>query len=162
MKKPEAVAVDNEFLRANYLRLRIDCIDQWEDVITINDRISNINSVLQKGDAHFGYRVRDEIVFYMLYNKKFGLLSDREAFDNQIMQKVLPRIQGSSEKLANILRELFKLCAGPYAQKNGQTDAQKMENYLMENNTVDFPKSAEKICKMLRRYEDDDFTSFWV
>lgn len=62
-----------------------------------NDRISNINSVLQKGDAHFGYRVRDEIVFYMLYNKKFGLLSDREAFDNQIMQKVLPRIQGSSE-----------------------------------------------------------------
>lgn len=162
VKKPEAVVVDNEFLRANYLRLRIDCIDQWEDVITINDRISNINSALQKGDAHFGYRVRDEIVFYMLYNKKFGLLSDREAFDNQIMQKVLPRIQGSSEKLANILRELFKLCAGPYAQKNGQTDAQKMENYLMENNTVDFPKSAEKICKMLRRYEDDDFTSFWV
>ena len=162
VKEPETVVVNNDFLRANYLRLRIDCVDQWEDVITINDRIADINSVLQKGDAHFGYRVRDEIVFYMLYNKKLGLLSDREAFDNQIMQKVLPRIQGSSEKLANILRELFKFCAGPYVQKNGQTDAQKMENYLIENNSVDFPKSAEKICKMLRRYEDDDFTSFWV
>ena len=58
--------------------------------------------------------------------------------------------------------KFLEVHTGPYAQKNGQTDAQKMENYLMENNTVDFPKSAEKICKMLRRYEDDDFTSFWV
>lgn len=158
----EAVEVRNDFLRANYLKLRTDCADRWEFVKNINEKISAINAVLKKGEAHFGYRMRDEIVFYMLYNEELGLLSEKEAFDNQIMQKVLPRIQGSSETTANILRELFKLCAGSFTGKNGQTDGRKMESYLSDKNTVDYPKSAEKICKMLRRYEDDDFTSFWV
>lgn len=158
----EAVEVRNDFLRANYLKLRTDCVDRWESVKNINEKISAINAVLEKGEAHFGYRMRDEIVFYMLYNEELGLLSEKEAFDNQIMQKVLPRIQGSSETTANILRELFKLCAGSFTGKNGQTDGRKMESYLSDKSPVDYPKSAEKICKMLRRYEDDDFTSFWV
>ena len=106
--------------------------------------------------------MRDEIIFYMLYNEEFGLLSEKEAFDNQIMQKILPRIQGSSELTASVLKELFKVCAGPYASKSGQSDARKMENYLSDGGSADYPKSAKKICMMLRRYEDDDFTSFWV
>lgn len=156
------VEVNNDFLRANYLKLRTDCVDRWETVKNINDKISSINSVLEKGDAHFGYRMRDEIIFYMLYNEEFGLLSEKEAFDNQIMQKVLPRIQGSTESTANILRELFIICAGSFTGKNGQTDGRKMESYLVEKGHADYPKSSEKICKMLRRYEEDDFTSFWV
>ena len=158
----ETVEVRNDFLRANYLNLRTDCVDHWEAVKNINEKISAINAVLEKGEAHFGYRMRDEIVFYMLYNEELGLLAEKEAFDNQIMQKVLPRIQGSSETTANILRELFKLCAGSFTGKNGQTDGRKMESYLSDKSPVDYPNSAEKICKMLRRYEDDDFTSFWV
>lgn len=162
VEEANVVEVNNDFLRANYLKLRTDCVDRWETVKNINDKISSINNVLEKGDAHFGYRMRDEIIFYMLYNEEFGLLSEKEAFDNQIMQKVLPRIQGSSESTANILRELFIICAGSFTGKNGQTDGRKMESYLVEKGPADYPKSAEKICKMLRRYEDDDFTSFWV
>lgn len=162
VKEAEVVEVNNDFLRADYLNLRTDCADHWETVQNINDKLSAINDVLKKGDAHFGYRMRDEIIFYMLYNEELRLLSEKEAFDNQIMQKVLPRIQGSSELTANILRDLFKICAGSFKGKNGQTDGRKMENYLAENGLADYPKSAEKICKMLRRYEDDDFTSFWI
>ena len=162
VKEAETVEVNNDFLRADYLNLRTDCSDHWETVKNINDKLSEINGVLEKGDAHFGYRMRDEIIFYMLYNEERGLLSEKEAFDNQIMQKVLPRIQGSSQLTANILRDLFKICAGSFTGKNGQTDGCKMENYLVENGPADYPKSAEKICKMLRRYEDDDFTSFWI
>ena len=162
VEEVDALKVDNAFLRTDYLKLRTDCVDHWESVKNINDKVSLINSILEKGDAHFGYRTRDEIVFYMLYNEKFGLLSEKEAFDNQIMQKVLPRIQGGSESTANILRELFNICAGCYTTKKGQTDGHKMENYLAEKGPADYPKSAWKICKMLRRYEDDDFTSFWV
>ncbi len=162
VKEAEAVEVNNDFLRADYLNLRTDCADHWETVKNINDKLSAINGVLEKGNAHFGYRMRDEIIFYMLYNEELGLLSEKEAFDNQIMQKVLPRIQGSSELTANILHDLFNICAGSVTSKNGQTDGRKMENYLAENGPADYPKSAEKICKMLRRYEDDDFTSFWI
>ncbi|MDE6567452.1 MAG: DUF3578 domain-containing protein, partial [Lachnospiraceae bacterium] len=86
-----------------------------------------------------------------------------EAFDNQIMQKILPRIQGSTEATAKILRKLFsEICAGPFTNKNGASDSHKMENYMAESGNANYPKSAEKIWKMLRRYEDDDFTSYWV
>ena len=158
----EVVEVKNEFLRSKYLKLRMDCIDKWEAVKKFNEDITKINSVLEKSDSHFGYRMRDEIIFYMLYNDEFGLLDEKEAFDNQIMQKILPRIQGSAESTANILRELFKICAGSFINNNGQTDGQKMKSYLDNKGFAYYPKSAEKICKMLRRYEDDDFTSFWV
>ena len=153
---------DNGFLRSSYLNLREDCVDYWESVKKYNDKIVEINEILKSKGANFGYRMRDEIVFYMLYNEQFDLLSENEAFDNQIMQKILPRIQGSSESIAEILRELFRFCAGSFANKNGQTDSFKMENYLKENSFIRYSRSAEKICSMLRRYEDDDFTSFWV
>ena len=158
----EVIEVKNEFLRSKYLKLRTDCIDKWEAVKKFNDDITKINSVLEKSDSHFGYRMRDEIIFYMLYNDESGLLDEKEAFDNQIMQKILPRIQGSSESTAYILRELFKICAGSFINNNGQTDGLKMKSYLDNKGIADYPKSAEKIYKMLRRYEDDDFTSFWV
>ena len=158
----EVIEVKNDFLRSKYLKLRTDCIDKWEAVKKFNDDITKINSVLEKSDSHFGYRMRDEIIFYMLYNDEFGLLDEKESFDNQIMQKILPRIQGSSESTAYILRELFKICAGSFINNNGQTDGLKMKSYLDNKGIADYPKSAEKIYKMLRRYEDDDFTSFWV
>ena len=158
----EVIEVKNKFLRSDYLKLRTDCIDKWEAVKKFNDDIVKINSVLEKSDSHFGYRMRDEIIFYMLYNDEFGLLDKKEAFDNQIMQKILPRIQGSAESTANILRELFKICAGSFINNNGQTDGLKMKSYLDNKGIANYPKSAEKICKMLRRYEDDDFTSFWI
>ena len=158
----EVIEVKNDILRSKYLKLRTDGIDKWEAVKKFNEDITKINSVLEKSDSHFGYRMRDEIIFYMLYNDEFGLLDEKESFDNQIMQKILPRIQGSSESTANILRELFKICAGSFINNNGQTDGQKMKSYLDSKGIADYPKSAEKICKMLRRYEDDDFTSFWV
>lgn len=158
----EVIEVKNDFLRSKYLKLRMDCIDKWDAVKKLNEDITKINSVLEKSDSHFGYRMRDEIIFYMLYNDEFGLLDEKEAFDNQIMQKILPRIQGSAESTANILRELFKICADSFINNSGQTDGLKMKSYLDNKGFADYPKSAEKICKMLRRYEDDDFTSFWV
>ena len=78
------------------------------------------------------------------------------------MQKILPRIQGSSDNTAQILKGLFRECAGSFSDKNGSSDSRKMENVLREGGGIKYPKSAEKIAKMLRRFEDDDFTSYWV
>ncbi len=83
MNAAEPMEVSNDFLRASYLNLRTDCIDRWESVKKLNEKIVEINAVLEKGDANFGYRIRDEIIFYMLYNEEYELLSEKEAFDNQ-------------------------------------------------------------------------------
>lgn len=157
------VVIDKDFLRSRYLRLMTDCADQWEAVKKYNAKIASINAILKEGDVHFGYRMRDEMIFYMLYRDDTGLINENEAFDNQILQKVLPRIQGSSESLARILKKLFgEVCAGPYERKSGASDSYKMESYLNESGLSNYPRSAEKIWKMLRRLEEDDFTSFWV
>jgi hypothetical protein len=55
------------------------------------------------------------------------------------MQKILPRVQGSSETIRTMLGELLKLC-----------ESEKYE------------ASAKKIKFMIKRYEDDGFTSYWL
>ena len=161
------VTVPNEFLRTKYLFLN-QCMDNPKFVGDICKELQKINEVLQKANAHVGYRVRDEIVFYMVNNKEADLLADEEAMDNEIMQKILPRIQGSSVSVKVMLCELFRILAGDYdgyQTKSGDV-ASKMTDKLdkMEKNgeKIQYPKSARKVAFMVRRFEEDGFTSYWL
>ena len=132
-------ALTNDFLVSEYITLN-DCnASDKEYIESICTKLQRINAILEKANAHIGYRVRDEIVFYMLNNKKAELLDENVAFDNQIMQKILPRIQGSSESISKMLNELLKLC-----------ESEKYE------------ASTKKINFMIKRYEEDGFTSYWL
>lgn len=93
----KSIYVDNSFMKAEYVFFN-QCASEKDFVEEICIELQNINKILEKANAHVGYRVRDEIVFYMLNNKKAdNLLSRDVAFDHEIMQKILPRIQGSKE-----------------------------------------------------------------
>ena len=107
--------------------------------------------------------MRDEITFYMLNNKNAELLSRDEAFDNEIMQKILPRIQGSSAAVKNMLCELFKRCAGEY--ESYQTESDDISSKMFkaaQKAECKYKKSAEKIAYMVRRFEEDGFTAYWL
>lgn len=152
----------NEFLKTRYLVLTRDCADDAGYVTEVCEKLQTINEILKEADAHVGYRVRDEIAFYMLNNRKDGLLSEDEAFDNEIMQKILPRIHGGSSAVKNILQKLFKQLAGDYSgYAEDQATCEQMKAYLESKGTA-YPKSAEKITYMIRRYEEDGFTSYWI
>ena len=158
----EPLDVPNRFLQTEYLVLERDCADEQDYVTQICDNLQRINEILRKANAHVGYRVRDEIVFYMLNNKKAGnLLPEEQAFDNEIMQKILPRIQGSAVSIKDMLIELFKFCMGDQAgvdQDNGNVSKQ-MEN---KADSATYKESAKKIGYMMKRYEEDGFTSYWL
>jgi len=154
--------VDNDFLKTEYLILK-QCADEQDAVQEYCLELQVINEILKTANAHIGYRVRDEIVFYLLNNKKAQLLKENEALDNQILQKILPRIQGSSYAVRDMLCELFHYCAGDY--EGYQTDSGEIaKNMFRKLKTGDakYPKSAEKIAYMMRRYEEDGFTSYWL
>ena len=120
----EALDIPNSFLKTEYLVLALDCADEKEFVTEVCGELQKINVILREANAHVGYRVRDEIVFYMLNNKKAGkLLTEDEAMDNEIMQKILPRIQGSSVAIRDMLVKLFKFCMGN--QSGPDTDSGK-------------------------------------
>jgi len=158
----EVINIGNDFLKTEYLKL-IECQDESDYLEKICSELVDINEKLKKANAHVGYRVRDEIVFYMLNNKKAELLTENEAMDNEIMQKILPRIQGSSTAVKEMLCDLFKMFWGDYQgyQTAGNNLFEQMEKALVSNSGK-YPKSSKKIAFMVRRFEEDGFTSYWL
>lgn len=154
--------VPNAFLKSKYLLLS-QCGGEAEIVDEYCTELKQINKILQKANAHVGYRVRDEIVFYLLNNKENSLISENEAMDNELMQKILPRIQGSSISVKDMLCELFKHCAGDYEGYQTQSNdiSYKMLK-VVEGPHCKYKHSAEKIAFMVRRFEEDGFTSYWL
>ena len=160
----QTLNLSNSFLKTEYLLLA-QCADEREAVNSYCLELQKINRVLQKANAHVGYRVRDEIVFYLLNNKKHELLEENEAMDNELMQKILPRIQGSSVSIKAMLCDLFKHCAGDYDGYQVQSDnvSDKMRKALNDaDRKIKYRHSAAKIELMTRRFEEDGFTSYWL
>lgn len=156
---PVAQKLSNDFLKTDYLYLR-DC-DDTELIDTVCFNLEELNHILVKANLHVGYRVRDEICFYMMTNKAADLLSEEAALDHEIMQKILPRVQGSSAAIKEVLSELFIKCAGDYSGFAGTAAYEQMNSYL-DSKPCRYPNSAKKITFMMRRYEEDGFTSYWL
>ncbi len=151
------LSLDNSWFKTRFLSIK-DAINADRKYVTkINDEIIEINNIMAIGNKHFGYRVRDEIVFYMLENKINGLLEEHIAFDYQIMQKILPTITGSERVIKEILIDLYNYC-NPSSQIVEEIDYIKHGEEGLE--TALYINSANKILMMLRGYEDG-FASFW-
>ncbi len=161
---PQASTLDNAFLKTEYLHLT-QCAEESDVISAYCLELKTVNQILLEANAHIGYRVRDEIVFYLLNNKKYSLLSEDSAMDYELLQKILPRIQGSSAAVKSMLCELFKFCASDYDGYQVQSDAvsDKMKKALtMSDHTIKYRRSAEKLELMTRRFEEDGFTSYWL
>lgn len=158
---PAPLQLPNSFLQSEYLLLA-QCGRDSEFVQTVCAELQRFNRILRGANAHFGYRVRDEIVFYLLNNQREGmLLSREEAMDNAILQKILPRIQGSTPSIRELLCQLFRLCSGEYLQYAGNSDWDKMQEAIAAG-SAKYLHSAEKLQMMARRLDEEGFTAFWL
>lgn len=154
----ENIEVYNDFLKSTYLKT-IDIEDEYRDyAIEINKKIIDINNILKKSQKQFAYRVRDEILFYMIENKKANLLDENEAFDYQIMQKVLPTISGSENSVKETLVNLFNFVCEKEILND--SDIEEAEQFL-NSQDIKYKKSAEKIIYMLKGYNYDGYASYW-
>ena len=149
--------VHNEALKSKYLVLK-DCKAYEELAKRVIDQLIQLNEILKNAQMQLAYRVRDEVVFYMAYNEEYGLMSEEEAFDYQLLQKVLPRINGTSMRLKETLINLLDYCTG---KKGNMAEGYDLEEWQKEVADAIYPRAAAKLLEMLRRYEEDGFTSFW-
>lgn len=168
----------NNFLKSEFLKIK-DCKENKEIALKTIDRLIGINKILEKYDNHFGYRVRDEIVFYMIYAMKYDLMTFDEAFDLCMVQKILPKIGGSSsdtlEMLASIFEHIndYKIQNKEYME---ESELDKMSKDVFptswENNNnelqihsnlrkLKYRCTNEKLISMMRRFIRDGFTTFW-
>ena len=152
--------IGNSFFATEFIG-SLDLSDEDKNTIQSEmELLKKVNAVLQKADLHFAYRVRDEVAFYLILNKKYKLIETNATMDFQLVQKVLPRIHGSSERVQTVLVELLNLleCNNfrstnfEYAQIEGKIDI----------NNLKYKRSSKKILFMLKRFDDDRFTSFWL
>jgi len=79
------------------LRILILC-----HITSADSIVTEINNRLEKYQQHFVYRVRDEIVFYVIYAVKNDLFSFDQAMDYSIVQKILPKVSGSGGEVLDI------------------------------------------------------------
>jgi hypothetical protein len=162
----EIVPVEQPFLRSDYLQL-VDAMDEHEElIIRTTERLVEINRILESIHAHVGYRIRDTICFYLVYNQRFGLMSEDEAFDLQLLQKILPRIQGSQAAVRRALVRLLELCLKDNVRVPSplEDDEEFWSRWEHGQTAPDayYPESARKLAYMIRRLDEDGFTSYWV
>lgn len=167
----------NDFLKSEFLKIK-DCIEYKDTAEDVIDNLININNILEKYNYHFGYRVRDEIVFYMIYADKYKLLDTDEAFDICIVQKILPKISGSSDDVKDVLIDLFEEFNLGYKFDNRDyienSELKKLEDLIaaqtenteqlqIDNKTFKciYKSSSLKLIYMIRRFVRDGFTTFW-
>ena len=126
------------------------------------EMLKKINKILEIANLQFAYRVRDEIIFYVLYAKKEQLLKQEKAIDFQIMQKILPRVHGSSNRIQKVIISLLNLLTNEdvaTSYPDLEYLEKKKKSIIKKSN---YPKSTEKLIFMLERFDEDRFTSFWV
>src|SRR5690606_41581815 len=96
--------------------------------------------------AHVGYRVRDEICFYLAYNDEAGLLDFNQALDFSIRQKILPRLSGSDRRIDHVLKDLYRLFT------NKEFD-EALDDYEDDNEMAKYPESCNTVLEMISRFE---------
>ncbi len=92
--------------------------------------------MLEPYHFHFGFRIRDEMELYILNAQ--GILDEHVAFDLQVKQKILPKIQGGGDSLKTLLM--------------------KLHDYFVEKK---YRYSAKKIEEMKVRLIREDVTGFY-
>lgn len=152
----EPMLVHNDALKSEYLLLK-DCKEYKELAQRVIEKLIEINDILKPCSLEFAYRVRDEIIFYMVYNEEYELLSEEEAFDFQMLQKILPRISGTSRQIEDLIINLLDFCTDDKLSIN-EIDENRDEDEINEH--AIYERSVKKLLQMLRRCEDG-FTSFW-
>ncbi|TCN26314.1 MrcB family domain-containing protein [Mesobacillus foraminis] len=151
----ESISIGHERLSSKYLHLKDVYQSHQALVERTTEELVKINKSLELINAQVGYRVRDEICFYLAYNEEGSLLDDDEAMDHCILQKILPRIAGSDSRVDQLLRQL-------YQQFTGKLYEEDQDSYEADLKTARYRNSATKVLEMLRRLRDDGFTSFWI
>ena len=150
----------NEFLKSNYLKIS-QCKDNKDIAIKVIDELIKINHILEKYNQHFGFRVRDEIVFYMIYAVKNNIFDFDKAMDYCITQKILPKINGSNSDILEILVKIFNILNDSKFNAEDYLDENTLKEMAKISKESNYKLSSEKLLYMIRRFVRDGFTTFW-
>ncbi len=116
--------------------------------------ISQTHAILARAGQPFGYRTLSEMLRYL--ERAHGVLAPMRALDQQLKQKVLPKLRGEeTPRLRRALNDLLALALGhDPGPRAAAIPPETITNAIL-------PESAEKLRRMLERLDADGFTDFY-
>lgn len=133
----------------------------------LNKHLLDLFNIMQQGRFEFAYRTANEITRYMRVCQKLasdeGKLeewksTDWEAnFDEQIVQKVLPKLHGSIGRVGKLIAKLAHFCHNP-----ADTPKDSLQGVIETLKEADakYPKSFAKLQSMAATLREEQFVSF--
>jgi energy-coupling factor transporter ATP-binding protein EcfA2 len=161
-----------------------------DELKCVNGEIMLFFKALQAVGGEMGFRVAKEIVAFIGNHKRLsgGGWTPRRALDAQVVQKILPKLHGSRNKLEPVLWSLATLCfnqrvaaADDHDERESELGAilqQAMVAMVMDDDSLDplgttatgeknyppdaayLPLSFDKVVRMLNAVRLNGFTSF--
>jgi hypothetical protein len=145
--------------------------NEVKPTIDISEELVRFFTELKKAGAEFGYRSASEISRLVAiletltlkeekWDDKTNIDRENDFIDIAIMQKLLPKLHGSRNKLTKILPILGGFCL--------VKDEKIKENYFEKIDTIDFITdsnikykiSFEKICRMYKNVVENGYASY--
>jgi len=121
----------------------------------LKDELMPFFEKLQEAGAEFGYRTAAEISrFVAIYTElaEDSDIEENDIIDAAIMQKLLPKLHGSRNKIEKILKALASLCLVGSEKDGFQSNITEAD--------IKYPLSYQKLKRMHERVIADGFTSF--
>lgn len=120
----------------------------------MKETLISMFDTLSKIQKEFGYRTAHEMSRFITICKCYTDMSDEEAIDAAMVQKLLPKVHGSRKKISPVLTALWQLCYKADAVEIDTLDT------MPSIDTFKYPLTAEKIWRMYQIAQDNGFTSF--
>lgn len=163
LRKPIPLSPDEEDLVRGFLAVATDDDWQhvhpapWQDEFAMHLR--TVHRLLAESDFEFGHRVFYEALRYASMLASTGNASVEDALDQQIYQKVLPRLHGSRRRLEPLLRALGRFCYD-LSSEPGSGVSTDFDPESTHERQPRLPLSYQKIRRMFRSLRVNQFTSF--
>lgn len=119
--------------------------------------LSEIQDILAPAGIKFGYRTRDAILLYLHFWRELDLadiLTGYAALDFCILQKILPKVAGSGEALAEALTSLATWL-------NARAETQEDADGVLAEFSGPLARSVQKVERMTELLNLDGSTRYW-
>ena len=127
--------------------------------------LDSVFDIMRDARLEFGFRTINEIrrysrVDYALTQAKTKW-NWQNAFDAQLLQKILPKLSGSRRRLEDLLVRLAVFCESSKVTPLGATTPTNLQSVpIKRGEKPQFPSSYRKVCDMLDAVRRDQFVSF--
>lgn len=125
-----------------------------------------VNAVLKGTPFELAYRALNELLLSVYFHAPGDDAALKAVWDDFIMMKVMPRIEGDNEKLvsgvdanSNVIQQLVQLLAQDFPEGGDRVDFYRRDKSGQQPR-IPF-RSIRKLKWMQQRLQNNGFTSFW-